>query len=71
MQLNHNYAVQLSPHTQSLIFLCYFVLCLYYRYYIGIRPNIVVRNLDTLKQIMAKKFDCFVDRDVSAYIVYA
>lgn len=32
-------------------------------YYIGIRPNIVVKNLEMLKQIMIKQFNCFVDRD--------
>lgn len=32
-------------------------------YYVGIRPNIVVKNLEMLKQIMGKQFNCFVDRD--------
>ena len=44
-------------------------ICYHYRYYIGIRPNIVVKNLEMLKQIMGKQFNCFVDRDVRRIIL--
>ena len=36
------------------------------RYYVGIRPFVVVKDLEMLKQIMVKQFDNFIDRQVGA-----
>ena len=39
------------------------------RYYVGIRPMVVVRDLDMLKEIMVKQFETFIDREVSLRIM--
>ena len=35
-----------------------------YRYYNGIRPHVVVSDLEMLKEILVKQFDVFTDREV-------
>ena len=36
----------------------------YYRFYIGQKPNVLITDLDILKQIMVKEFDNFMDHEV-------
>ena len=34
------------------------------RYYLGVRANVVITDVEMLKQVLVKDFDCFVDREV-------
>ena len=36
-----------------------------YRFYVGQAPNVLIADLDILKQIMVKDFDSFTDHAVS------
>ena len=39
-----------------------------FRYYVGCHPYIIITDLDILKQVLIKDFDCFTNRVVCIFV---
>ena len=59
-----SYACTLYSYWSDGIYNGYFTYLFNDRFYTGQQPNIMITDLDMLKQIMVKEFDSFMDHEV-------